>query len=146
MRRSRPLVLVCAPYRGEAARLKRLLSPRYRVVLSAVPFDALNVVLRGSFGAMVLALHRKDQSFLGMIPVLKKIRPDLPIIVVADGRSLEEQRSVQREGIFYFLPRPIEREEILAAVANAVEKGGRSIEPLARPLAEMGAKGSSEKG
>lgn len=123
--RERPPVIVCDPYPAEASRVRRLLSPRYRLVVSTVPMEALDSILVGSFNAMVLALHENDRSFLGLIPLVKKLRPQMPIIVVADGRSLEEQRSAQRQGIFYFLPRPFAGKEMLSAVANAIERGVR---------------------
>ena len=123
--RDRPAVIVCDADLVEVSRMRRLLSRRYRLVLSRVAMGALNDVLAGSFQAMVLALREEDQSFLHLIPLVKKLQPRLPIIVVGDGRSLDQQRSAQRQGIFYFLPRPVGTREMRTALANAVEWGSR---------------------
>lgn len=119
----RPAVILCDADRSEVSELKQLLAPLYDLVLSTAPVEALNNLMSTSFETMLLGLNNRDQSFLELIPVVKKLQPTLPIIVIADGRSLEEQRTVQRQGVFYFLPRPIARKEMLSAVANAVQKG-----------------------
>ena len=119
----KPAVILCDADRSEVSQLKQLLAPLYDLVLSTAPVEALNNLMSSSFETMLLGLHKKDQSFLQLIPLVKKLHPTLPIIVIADGRSLEEQRTVQRQGVFYFLPRPIAPKEILSAVANAVRKG-----------------------
>jgi len=121
--KQKPAVILCDADRSEVSQLKELLAPLYDLVLSTAPVEALNSLMSSSFETMLLGLNKKDKSFLELIPLVKKLQPTLPIIVIADGRSLEEQRAVQRQGVFYFLPRPIASKEILSAVANAVRKG-----------------------
>lgn len=120
---SKPPVILCDGNDDEAAKLSRLLAPHYRLSLATAPMDALKSLVSASFQSMVLSLQPGDPSFIELIPLVKKLRPKLPIIVIADGDSLEEQRSVQKQGIFYFVPRPVASKEILSALANAVEKG-----------------------
>jgi DNA-binding NtrC family response regulator len=119
----KPPVILCDGNDTEAAQLSRLLAPHYNLSLASAPMDALKNLVSSSFRSMVLSLQADDPSFLELIPLVKKLRPKLPIIVIADGGSLEEQRTVQKQGIFYFVPRPVASKEILSALANAVAKG-----------------------
>ena len=119
----KPPVILCDGNDFEAVQLKRLLEPHYDLLLSSAPMEALKSLVSAPFRSIVVGLRSGDPTFRELIPLVKKIRPELPIIVIADGGSLEEQRSVQREGIFYFVPRPVAGKEILSALANAVEKG-----------------------
>lgn len=119
----RPAVILCDGNDAEAVQLEHLLAPHYDLLLSSGPMEALKNLVSASFRSIVVGLQSSDPSFRELIPLVKKLRPKLPIIVIADGGSLEEQRSVQRQGIFYFVARPVVGEEILSALANAVEKG-----------------------
>lgn len=121
--KTKAAVIVCDAKRTEIEQLERLLSTRYHLLLSTTPMEALHNLMSFPVQSMILGLQRKDTSFRELIPLVKKLKPALPIIVIADGRSLEEQRAIQREGIFYFVPRPVADDEVLSAVANAVQKG-----------------------
>lgn len=119
----KPRIILCDGNGAEVAQLQRLLAPHYDLWLSSAPMEALRTLVSATFRSIVVALQSGDPSFRELIALVKKLRPELPIIVIADGGSLEEQGSVQRQGIFYFVPRPVAGKEILSVLANAMQKG-----------------------
>lgn len=119
----KPRVILCDGNDAEAAQLKRLLEPHYDLSISSAPMETVTSLLSVPSRIMVLGLRSGDPSFRELIPLVKKLRPELPIIVIGDGGSLDEQRLVQGQGIFYFVPRPVASSELLSALANAVERG-----------------------
>jgi len=119
----KPPVILCDGNDAEAAQLKRLLEPLYDLSVSKAPMETVKSLVSAPFRIIVVGLRSGDPSFRELIPLVKKLRPELPIIVIGDGGSLDEQRLVQRQGIFYFVPRPVASSEILSALANAVARG-----------------------
>jgi CheY-like chemotaxis protein len=54
--------------------------------------------------------------------------PELPLIVVTGAATALELESAERVGIDRFVFKPFTHDEFLAAVADALEAGGRALE------------------
>ena len=66
-----------------------------------------------------------DENLDGMaisklIEIIKKSRPRIPLIIISSGNSREELARVLEQGIFYFIMRPINGEELRRAVESAL--------------------------
>jgi DNA-binding NtrC family response regulator len=57
---------------------------------------------------------------LQRIIIIKKSRPRIPLIIISSGNSKEELVKVLEQGIFYFIMKPINGEELKRAVARAL--------------------------
>jgi len=62
-----------------------------------------------------------------LIEIIKKSRPRIPLIIISSGSSREEMARVLELGIFYFIIKPINGEELKEAVESALK-----IEPVRR--------------
>ncbi len=73
-----------------------------------------------------------DESLTGMagsklIKIIKKSRPRIPLILIPSGNSKEEFARVLEQGVFYFLIKPINGEELKEAVASGLKLKGSGV-------------------
>jgi len=66
-----------------------------------------------------------DENLAGMassklIKIIKKSRPRIPLIIISSGSSREEFARVLEQGIFYFIMKPINGEELRRAAESAL--------------------------
>jgi DNA-binding NtrC family response regulator len=57
-----------------------------------------------------------------LVEIVKKTRPRIPLIVIASGSSRQEFTKVLEQGIFYFIIKPINGEELRQAVDSGLKK------------------------
>jgi DNA-binding response OmpR family regulator len=73
-----------------------------------------------------------DEGLVGMagsklIQIIKKSRPRIPLIIISSGNSKEELARVLEQGVFYFIIKPINGEELKAAVASGLKLKGSGV-------------------
>jgi len=83
---------------------------------------ATKMVLKKKFDVLILDIHMAGISGLETIPLIKKIRPDLPIIVITGNTSEEMERKVRTQGIFYYFIKPFEIEEMKQVIKSALKE------------------------
>jgi len=77
-----------------------------------------------------------DEDLAGMagsklIQIIKKSRPRIPLIIISSGNSKEELARVLEQGVFYFIIKPINGQELKEAVDS-----GLKLKVSARPGAK----------
>jgi len=70
--------------------------------------------------AVVLGVGHDTLTHLDMIPVIRAVRRELPVILIAEDASLELERRARQHRIFYYLVHPIERSEVKAVLNDVV--------------------------
>ena len=100
-------------------------------VLNGIATYSLSWV--GESGDLLLKILDKDidlaiidENIAGMagsklIKIIKKSRPRIPLIIISSGNSKEELARVLEQGVFYFLIKPINGNELKAAVASGLK-------------------------
>jgi DNA-binding NtrC family response regulator len=73
-----------------------------------------------------------DEELSGMagsklIQIIKKSRPRIPLIIISSGKSKEELARVLEQGVFYFIIKPINGEELKEAVDSGLKLKGSGI-------------------
>lgn len=68
-----------------------------------------------------------DENAFDLIPRLKKIRPELPIIVMSAQNTLMTALTAAERGAFEYLPKPFDINEVVAVVGRALR------EPVRKP-------------
>ena len=68
-----------------------------------------------------------DEDLAGMagsklIQIIKKSRPRIPLIIISSGNSKEELARVLEQGVFYFIIKPINGEELIEAVDSGLKQ------------------------
>ncbi len=82
--------------------------------------DLLRKVREGEVDILLLDSHVEGIPSYDLIPLIKKINSRLPIIALSEDSSLEMSKRVRLEGVFFLAMKPIDPEEIRAAVGDAI--------------------------
>jgi len=90
------------------------------VVLTAVGSEAVKAALDRNPAAAIIDLDLAELSGLAVIEILQRARPHLPLVVLSGDASMEVGRRVLEMGVFYFLVKPTDAGEVLAAVESAL--------------------------
>lgn len=59
------------------------------------------------------------------IQIFKKCRPRVPVIVISDDYSVETGSSIMEHGIFYYLYKPLDTDNLREIVQSALNKRAR---------------------
>ena len=73
-----------------------------------------------------------DENGLDLIPRIRKLRPDLRIIVMSAQNTLLTAVKAAERGAFDYLPKPFDLKELMAMVERALSAG-----PAAHPIGEF---------
>src|ERR1700752_4320035 len=74
-----------------------------------------------------------DENGLDLIPRIKRIRPDLRVIVMSAQSTLMTAVKAAQRGAFEYLPKPFDLQELLAVVARALAAPAPRASNLAEP-------------
>ena len=76
-----------------------------------------------------------DENAFELIPRIKRLRPDLPIIVMSAQNTLMTALKAAEKGAFEYLPKPFDLNELIRVVARAMAEPSRKAAPR-KPEAE----------
>ena len=82
--------------------------------------DAIQRIMRTAYGALILDLKLPGLGGLDAIAVVKRFDQSLPIIVMTGHASYETEQAARAAGIFYYLVKPFNVDELVAAVRAAL--------------------------
>ncbi len=75
-----------------------------------------------------------DENAFDLIPRIKRLRPDLPIIVMSAQNTLMTALSAAEKGAYEYLPKPFDLNELISVVGRALAEPTRLAKP--RPAAD----------
>lgn len=129
MDNSQPGILICEGNDADRTRIFELLKSEYKVTATSKISEALTLIQRGVFLAILISLAEEtssqDLNVINAITIVKKIDPDLIIIVMAAEKTFEEdntmelEREIRTKGIFYYILKPIEEDELKKVLREA---------------------------
>jgi DNA-binding NarL/FixJ family response regulator len=122
---SRVIVFEAAA-QGEPALADVLVTGGCEVSRASTTEALVDAVLSGPHEAVLFALGPGAAEDLAALRVLRRLAPDLPLIVVASDSSLDLRRRIQPLRPIYFALRPVDAEELCAAVHDACASLRRS--------------------
>ena len=83
-------------------------------------------VSQGEGDVVITDVVMPDENAFDLIPRIKKLRPDLPIIVMSAQNTLMTALTATEKGAFEYLPKPFDLNEVVAVVSRALSEPGRS--------------------
>ncbi|MGH1417588.1 MAG: nitrogen regulation protein NR(I) [Hyphomicrobiaceae bacterium] len=84
-------------------------------------------VQQGEGDVVITDVVMPDENAFELIPRMKKLRPDLPIIVMSAQNTLVTALTAAEQGAFEYLPKPFDLNELISVVGRAL------AEPSNRP-------------
>jgi len=83
---------------------------------------AIKKVLKQTVNVLILDIYMAGMCGIDVIPLIKKARPHLPIIVITGDTSVETERKVRAQGVFYYFVKPFDLEEMKKVVKSALRR------------------------
>ncbi|MEL7048163.1 MAG: nitrogen regulation protein NR(I) [Pseudomonadota bacterium] len=82
-------------------------------------------VTQGEGDVIITDVVMPDENAFDLIPRIKKLRPDLPIVVMSAQNTLMTALTAAEKGAFEYLPKPFDLNEVVAVVGRALSDPGR---------------------
>jgi two-component system nitrogen regulation response regulator GlnG len=92
-------------------------------------------VSQGEGDVVITDVVMPDENAFDLIPRIKKVRPELPIIVMSAQNTLMTALTAAEKGAYEYLPKPFDLSEVVAVVGRALAGQGRR--PRAATSTEM---------
>lgn len=99
-------------------------SPLNCVRMTTKSSELIQWVLDEDVDAVVVDVDLGGMDGLESLPILKHLRPKLPIIMLSADASTEVSRRIAEVGVFYHFVKPIDPSDMIH-VMRAVGTGGR---------------------
>ncbi len=116
---ARAEVIVFGCRETDLAVLRSAAGPRGPVLLGVEsPAEFVQHAIARRPVAVFLGIGSRTLARLDVIPVIRAVRSDVPVIIVAEEDSLELERKARGESIFYYLVHPVDRSEVEALLKN----------------------------
>ncbi len=97
---------------GSRTRLAEMLREEgYDVVTTHSAAHAIEGVMKDVARVVILGGSVDGLSVTQLLPVLKKCKADLKVIIASEEPPIEVVRRLRREGIFYYLVKPLGSED-----------------------------------
>src|ERR671935_889226 len=93
-------------------------------------------VAQGEGDVVITDVIMPDENAFDLIPRIKKLRPDLPIIVMSAQNTLMTALTAAEKGAFEYLPKPFDLNQIVSIVGRALAEPGRRKERASTEPAE----------
>jgi two-component system nitrogen regulation response regulator GlnG len=82
-------------------------------------------VSQGEGDVVITDVVMPDENAFDLIPRIKKVRPDLPIIVMSAQNTLMTALTAAEKGAYEYLPKPFDLSELVSVVGRALAGQGR---------------------
>lgn len=121
-----PRILVCESCLEPAdPALRRLVDDGFELVRCRTCEELLELAIAQRPAAVVCQFDASGSHDLGMLKLLRRIHPGLPIVLLSTEGSLEIQRRLLTLRPTYFAVLPVEESELSEAVRGARVAGAR---------------------
>jgi hypothetical protein len=100
----------------------------YEVIGLRKGADALGIIGRSRFNAVITEIGLPDVSGLEVLELAKEMNPDAAVIVMADHADVEVAVDAVKDGAYSYFVKPINPEELKTAIANALKQQRLLIE------------------
>ena len=116
----KPTILVCDDEEGIRESFKLILSDSYDLRFVNNGLQALDLLKTFSPDAMLLDIKMPKINGIEVLKQIKKLKPNLPVIIVTGYQSVETAQEAIRNGASDYIPKPFESRQILKAVAQVL--------------------------
>lgn len=111
--------------------LLRLLSMRleaegFAVASVTTGEEALGKLRSVQPDVLITDLRMEGMDGMGVLNAVHQVAPSLPVIMMTAHGSIPDAVAAAQQGVFAFLTKPIDRDELLKTIAKALEVSGRS--------------------
>jgi len=92
--------------------------------------DGLKVLREEEIDVVLLDVMLPDRSGLELLPEIRALDPNLPVVVITAYSSIDSAIEATREGAFHYVPKPFKNAEVLHTIRRAAERRRLLVENL----------------
>jgi DNA-binding NtrC family response regulator len=115
-------ILVVDDEAGPRESLRMILKPRYEVHTASNGQEALRLIQDEEFDVVTLDLNMPGLSGIDVLKEIKKLKPNMEIIVITGYGTLANAQEAIRFGAGDFISKPFNVAEIISIVAKSFER------------------------
>lgn len=116
-----PTILVADDDRSIRTVLKQALNrAKYNVELTDNATELWQWVCAGKGNVIITDVSMPDKNVFEIIPKIKEVNPDIPIIVISALSTLSTALQAEQENVFEYLPKPFDLAKLLDVVHHAL--------------------------
>jgi two-component system response regulator PilR (NtrC family) len=104
----------------------------YDVALAETGPRGIELARKGTFAGAIVDVMLPDMGGLEVLEELKRIDPDLVILMITAYASMEMAIDAIKRGAFYFVPKPFDNQQLIHILANGLSR--RRLEDENRQL------------
>jgi len=104
----------------------------YNVQATSIASSLWRWIVAGEGDVVITDVGLPDENSLDLLPRIKQLRPDLPIIVMSARNTLLTAVRATERGAFEYLPKPFDITSLLATVQRSLERRSRQAMHNAR--------------
>ncbi len=93
-------------------------------------------ISQGDGDLVITDVLMPDENAFDLIPRVKKLRPDLPIIVMSAQNTFMTAITATERGAYEYLPKPFDLNELVAVVGRALAEPRRKTQRLSAETSE----------
>ncbi len=93
----------------------------YETLTAASGADALKVAAQADLDLVLTDMKMPQMSGIELLSELKRLDPDLPVIIMTAYGTVEKAVEAMKKGAFDYILKPFKNEEILVTIAKALE-------------------------
>lgn len=94
----------------------------YKVQTTKIFSEVIQKVQNIGVDVLIMDVELSGIKGYEIVPILKKMDPKLPIIIMSNDSSLELAKKVRETEIFFYAIKPLDLEEIKLAVQDALKR------------------------
>lgn len=104
----------------------------YEVLTAERAEDGLKIAADEKIDLILLDIRLGGMSGMDALPEFKSRDPELPIIMISGHATLSDAVEATKRGAYDFLEKPLDRERVLVAVRNGLDKStiGKEVKEL----------------
>ncbi|HZN30062.1 MAG TPA: response regulator, partial [Xanthobacteraceae bacterium] len=90
-------------------------------------------VSQGDGDLVITDVVMPDENAFDLLPRIKKVRPDLPVIIMSAQNTFMTAVRASERGAYEYLPKPFDLKELIAIVGRALSEPKERARPSAKP-------------
>ncbi len=90
-------------------------------------------VSQGDGDLVITDVVMPDENAFDLLPRIKKVRPELPVIVMSAQNTFMTAVRASERGAYEYLPKPFDLKELIAIVGRALSEPKERARPAAKP-------------
>jgi len=102
---------------------KLLRTKKYIVRPAATAKSGIGILKKSKFDIILCDLNLPDVDGITVLKRAKQTSPDVPVIIITAHGSIPNAVKAIRMGAFHFIPKPVEINELVSIISQAIEAG-----------------------